>query len=79
MTDGTHARLNGGYSDGTVTALCWTRCLWCGLLTPHELCHRCDAARRTTGAFDVADWARADEPPEQCADPTTCLAAQETD
>lgn len=46
--------------------ICYSRCLWCGRRTPHELCHEHDQA--CGGALIGPEWANYDAEPEVCTD-----------
>ena len=48
--------------------ICYSRCLWCGRRTPHELCHAHDSACGGSMAGE-REWANYDAEPEVCADP----------
>lgn len=62
-------RLNAG-----TAVVCFSRCLYCGHPTPHEVCHQ-HSERTNPGWFDgVTDidllWGSRDaDPPESCVDP----------
>lgn len=47
--------------------VCFSRCLWCGIRTPHEVCHRCRSGRSRAYTIDQAAVDAAKDPQEEWA------------
>jgi hypothetical protein len=63
------AEVNRQIESGEATFIvCWSRCLWCGRKTPHEVCHEHGRAFNPTDeemeAFE--GWPNYELEPEQC-------------
>lgn len=59
-----------------IPIVCFSRCMWCGRQTPHEVCHEHSTAIHGHGNVrfdwetgDMAGWSGYYLPPEVCEDP----------